>query len=1012
MHRTGLARLSAVACILWTGASETPSSPPTAGVPATAGEVTLRQTTLGPMPTDLRNLSITPDGSRVALVANAGSRQVVFIDGNEGPAYSTIVQTSSSSQGQAPTRLLMISADSSRVAYVATKGPSDSVMVLNQKEGPVFEGIRFAKFSPVGHRLAYIGTKGGKQYVVTDAALSAGYGAVMPNELGFSADGQHVGYTASTGEAQNPWRVVVDGKEGPGFMNVSRLQFSEEGGHYAYIAQPANNVEENQVVMDDKVGPKVGIVQSLTLSKDGKHVAYVAPQSSKPPLKWVAFIDGEAGPGFERVSNIVLSPDGAHTAYAGGDSSTGHVSTYAMVDGKKSLDYLDCSGFLFSADSKHLAYLATASNQKVVVVLDGRESDAHDAVDASTLKFSPDGTRLAYVVTDQGSQHAVVDGKVGPASGLIDGRSFQFSPDGQHYRYKIRGNSGAWTVVMDDLPSSATPAPSELVTTADGRHSAAVVIKDFESSVQSAQVLLDGKPVGGTFSRVDQLQICADGTRVAFIANYPPDAGKPLTYAVLGGSDGVRDGPGARRIERVLLSPDGQHVAYAATEEGTNHYVVVDAFRGPAYEQVFPGLTDRFEGLQFRPDGSLEFLAVMDKKLQHIALSGDAIRSLPKPVDPKAPGSPGYSQLYAFGQVENDGAKPFVLTAAADGTLFGATTAGGEFRKGVLFTLKPDGSGYKILRSFEGGQGDGSYASSLWVAPDGALIGSLTNEGPRGHGAIFRAAADGSAYTLVHPFTGGDKDGGAPDILVMDVDGTLYGLTCRGGGRAPLHLFRMKPDGSEFTLVYNAPETPGANDQGIGPFTDGGDGWFYGVAGQNVFKIKKDGSGYAIVRKFQGPPHDIHSADRAPILGADRMLYGLASSGGKSTGGVLYKLARDGSGYSMFLDPAEVLQPRALAEGPDGKLYVLARQGLVRVNKDGGEFTVLHEMDGGFFPWTALVRNGVFYGITAQGNKGGCVFRYGLGGGGSGATEPTVVFQPVPPTPLDPNVEVPPAAHQ
>ena len=33
----------------------------------------------------------------------------------------------------------------------------------------------------------------------------------------------------------------------------------------------------------------------------------------------------------------------------------------------------------------------------------------------------------------------------------------------------------------------------------------------------------------------------------------------------------------------------------------------------------------------------------------------------------------------------------------------------------------------------------------------------------------------------------------------------------------------------------------------------------------------------------------------APILGADGVLYGFASSGGKPTGGVLYQIARDGS---------------------------------------------------------------------------------------------------------------------
>lgn len=969
-------------------------------------QIVLRQTPLGPMPTDMRELAISPDGSRVALVASAGSRQQVFVEGNEGPLYSTIAQLSSPGQGGPGLPLVMISPDLTRVAYAATKGPSDWVMVVNQKEGPVFERISFATFSPVGHRLAYIGTKGGKQYVVIDSTISAGYALVAASELRFSADGQHVGYTASTGAPKDPWRVVIDGKEGPGYVNVLRLQLSKTGGHVAYVAQPAHNVEENYVVVEDKMGPKFAAIQSITLSDDGTHVAYVGTKTSNPP-KWMAVIDGQEGPEFDRVSDVVISPDGKHTAYAAWETGQ-RVSAYAIVDGKKSLDYVSCDRFVFSADSQHVAYVATAANQKSVVVLDGRESDAHKSIAPESLQFTADGKRLGYVASDEDGWRSVVDGKAGPVRRVIEAKSFAFSPDGQHYRFKTSVGS-AWMVITDDAPTPAVDqlAPYEVVSSADGKHTATRMIKGFETSQQTEQVLLDGKPIGETYTRVEQLQISADGKHVAFIANYPVESEKKLTHAVLDG----HDGPPFLRIEKLLLSPDGEHIAYAATEDGVKHYVVVDSVKGPEYEQVVLGLTQRLEAMQFRADGSLEFLAVLDGKLNRFVIGGDTIRSLPKPAESNAATSPGYSQLYVFGKVENDGAKPAVLVAAADGTLFGATTAGGEFQKGVLFRVTPDGSDYKILRSIEGGQGDGSYPSSIWVAPDGAIYGSMSGEGPSGYGVVYRAAADGSGYTILHAFTG-NKDGGTPVLYAVDADGTLYGLSSRN--RTPLHLFRMKPDGTDFKIVYDAPETPGTNDKGIGPFVDGGDGFFYGVAGLHVFKIKKDGSDYSIVRKFQGPPRDIQSADRAPILGADGMLYGIASSGGTTTGGVIYKLGRDGSGYALIVDPKnETLGPRALAEGSDGKLYALASQGLVRVNKDGSDFTVLQELNGGFFPWAALVRDGAFYGMTAEGAKGGFVFRFGIGGdsGGGGSSAPAVAFQPVPPTPLDSNVDLPPEPH-
>src|SRR5271165_6041377 len=96
------------------------------------GQLVLRATPLGPMPSDIRDVSITPDGSHVALAANIGTRRDVFVDGNEGQPYSSLVQMPSL-RGGAP-RLLMISADGTRFAYVATKGPTEYVMLINQKE--------------------------------------------------------------------------------------------------------------------------------------------------------------------------------------------------------------------------------------------------------------------------------------------------------------------------------------------------------------------------------------------------------------------------------------------------------------------------------------------------------------------------------------------------------------------------------------------------------------------------------------------------------------------------------------------------------------------------------------------------------------------------------------------------------------------------------------------------------------------------------------------------------------
>src|SRR5690349_17857686 len=85
------------------------------------GQIIVQQTVLGPAPTDMRDLAITPDGKHAALAATMGSRRVVSIDGNEGQPYSAIVLVTPISGGHGQ-ELLSFSPDKTCLAYVAGKG--------------------------------------------------------------------------------------------------------------------------------------------------------------------------------------------------------------------------------------------------------------------------------------------------------------------------------------------------------------------------------------------------------------------------------------------------------------------------------------------------------------------------------------------------------------------------------------------------------------------------------------------------------------------------------------------------------------------------------------------------------------------------------------------------------------------------------------------------------------------------------------------------------------------------
>ena len=210
-------------------------------------------------------------------------------------------------------------------------------------------------------------------------------------------------------------------------------------------------------------------------------------------------------------------------------------------------------------------------------------------------------------------------------------------------------------------------------------------------------------------------------------------------------------------------------------------------------------------------------------------------------------------------------------------------------------------------------------------------------------------------------------------------------------------------------------KVPGVAQNGIGRFIDGGDGYYYGASGPTLFKVKKDGTAYSVLRKFDGAPTDAAYAKEAPILASDGKLYGFDTGGGQARGGTIFTVSRDGSGYKLIVDPdpgPDPLTPAALVEGTDGKLYAFVHAGLARFNKDGSGYEVLKGTpNSGEFPWTATVHGGALYGVADEGPNRGLIYRYGMGGGtgGGASAAPTAIVQTIPSPPLAADVDLPSA---
>jgi uncharacterized repeat protein (TIGR03803 family) len=303
----------------------------------------------------------------------------------------------------------------------------------------------------------------------------------------------------------------------------------------------------------------------------------------------------------------------------------------------------------------------------------------------------------------------------------------------------------------------------------------------------------------------------------------------------------------------------------------------------------------------------------------------------------------GYALLHRFGGDTSDGANAFAgVTEGSDGMLFGTTWRGGTNRAGsnggalgggTVFRLNKDGSGYTLLHHF-GGANDGlNPQAALVEASDGNLYGATRagSSGSTNSGTVFRLNKHGGDYAILHSFSG--TDGRTPNNLRLGTDGMLYGTTERGGSSNAMAgvVFKLNTSGGGYEVLHHF-GGPGDGAVPRGQLLEATDGALYGttdLGGSNnagtIFKLNKDGGGYALLRSFSTNGADGLNPQAGSLEGPDGALYGTAASGGVNGGGTIFRLDKDGSDYSSLYHFANSVgdgqSPKAMTRGTDGTLY-------------------------------------------------------------------------------------------
>ena len=297
------------------------------------------------------------------------------------------------------------------------------------------------------------------------------------------------------------------------------------------------------------------------------------------------------------------------------------------------------------------------------------------------------------------------------------------------------------------------------------------------------------------------------------------------------------------------------------------------------------------------------------------------------------PDGSGYTLLKSF--TGNDGASPYRgLIEGTDSLLYGTTKFGGNSGNGTVFRMAKDASFYQVLVHFNIGNGSHPWASLL-QASDGLLYGT-TYDG--GYGNIFKLNPDGTGFSVIHNFA--TTDGGHPTSgLVEGNGGVLFGTTTAGGGSAWAGtVYKINKDGSGFLVLKVLGGSDG--DTALAGLTLSSDGFLYGTtayggvySGMNgngtIFKLKQDGTGFTVLRAFASV-NDGRVSYSTLVEGLDGTLWG-TSSEGYYTSGSIFRIKKDGSDYRIVKNMGGTsggAPIQGLLRGADGAFYGTASESL------------------------------------------------------------------------------------
>lgn len=315
--------------------------------------------------------------------------------------------------------------------------------------------------------------------------------------------------------------------------------------------------------------------------------------------------------------------------------------------------------------------------------------------------------------------------------------------------------------------------------------------------------------------------------------------------------------------------------------------------------------------------------------------------------------------------------------------LYGVTKNGGFSSNnsnlsinGTIYKIKKDGAGFSTIHSFN----SGVYSSTLYY--DGTFLYGMTNEGS---GTIFKMKPDGSDFTTIHNFNDLNVSTHYSDEALFFNGGFLYGMTSNGGMKDGGTIFKIKPDGTNFSKLIDF-DCDSGGCYPYGSFVSDGTSLYGMTITSNdtylkgtVFKIKPDGTEYTTIIRF-GTGYSYH---RESLTQVGEYLYGINSNRVDSIAkdNAIFKVKKDGSAYEEIYNYSNNTLNAPVGQLTFDGTYIYGLTstggsgsckngcgGLFKIKPDGSAFTIIYE-----FPNKSCSRytplhldNGILYGINGD----------------------------------------------